>query len=196
MPRLAAGLLGCAGALACLLAGPSRAPAQTVAAGPDATKNPLVTSLANLHFYYAGIVSQSAEEMPESNYDFRPTPEVRTFGGILAHIADSEYEFCSPVKGGANPHTTSLEKTKMTKAALATALHEAFAYCDATYAALSDARLSDSVSFFGGMRTQLFVLAAGVTHTGEHYGNLVTYLRMKGLVPPTSAPAPKTAAAH
>lgn len=129
-------------------------------------------------------VLQSAEKMPEEHFAFKPVPEVRSFAALLGHIADAQYAFCSAVLGEKNP-APGIEKTKTTKAELAAALKEAFAYCDKAYA-ISDAQASETVKFFGGERTKLNVLSFNTAHTWEHYGNLVTYMRMKGIVPPSS----------
>ncbi|MCL6508532.1 MAG: DinB family protein [Bryobacteraceae bacterium] len=129
-------------------------------------------------------VLQSAAKMPEEHFAFAPVPEVRSFAAILGHIADAQYAFCSAVLGEKNP-APGIEKTKTAKADLEAALKEAFAYCDRAYA-ISDAQAGETVKFFGAERTKLNVLSFNTAHTWEHYGNLVTYMRMKGIVPPSS----------
>lgn len=130
-------------------------------------------------------VQRSAEKMAEENYAFKPTPEVRSFGELLGHIADAQYLFCSAAMGEKNP-APNIEKTKKTKADLSSALKDAFAYCDKAYTALTDANASEAVKFFGNERTKMNVLSFNTMHTFEHYGNIVTYMRLKGLVPPSS----------
>ncbi|MEZ5355487.1 MAG: DinB family protein [Bryobacteraceae bacterium] len=132
----------------------------------------------------SGVIVKSAEKMPEENFSFKPTPEVRSFGAILGHIADAQYSFCSAVTGQANPKL-QIEKTKTSKADLTQALKDAFAFCDKAYS-IADSEASGVVKFFGGERTKLNVLSFNTSHNFEHYGNLVTYMRMKGLVPPSS----------
>jgi uncharacterized damage-inducible protein DinB len=122
--------------------------------------------------------------MPEENYSFKPTPAVRSFGQLIAHVADSQYEFCGPVKG--EQKSPDIEKTVTGKAELISALQTAFAYCDAVYDSLTDAHAADKIKFFGGNRTKLGTLNFNTAHADEHYGNIVTYMRMKGLVPPSS----------
>lgn len=131
------------------------------------------------------VVERSAAKMPEENYSFKPTPDVRSYGEILGHVADAQYLFCSAVLGEKNP-APGIEKGKKTKAELTAALQEAFGYCDKAYAALTDANAGDPVKFFGSDRTRLNVLTFNSMHNFEHYGNLVTYLRLKGIVPPSS----------
>lgn len=155
-----------------------------VAAAAD---NPL--SAHNKHLYggVKKILLRSAELMPEENYSFKPADTVRTFGQIVGHVADSQYGFCSGVLGEKNP-APKVEKSKTSKADLIAALKEAFAYCDRAYDGMTDASAVETVKFFGGDTPKLGVLSVNAVHTIEHYGNLVTYMRMKGLVPPSSDP--------
>jgi uncharacterized damage-inducible protein DinB len=121
--------------------------------------------------------AQSAEAMPEANFAFKPSADVRTFGQIIGHLANEHYSFCAEVKGEANPKkSTDFEKTTA-KADLVKALNDSNAYCDAAFASMK----GDEKSFG--------TLLLNVTHDSEHYGNLVTYLRMKGIVPPSSQPS-------
>ena len=134
---------------------------------------------------------RSAELMPESDYNFRPVDTVRTFGQILAHVAGANYVFCSAAKGEESPHAeAAFEKTATTRAQINKALGESIAYCDAAYAALDDKRAGETVELpFGmgkGARALPLILNTG--HLQEHYGNLVTYFRVKGMVPPSSQP--------
>ena len=130
-------------------------------------------------------VMKSAEEMPESNYSFKPVDSVRSYGGVLAHIADGQYEFCSAATGDETKHP-SVEKTAKTKAEITEGLKTAFAYCDKAYDEMTDAKAAEMASFFGRQMPKLAILNFNTAHTDEHYGNLVTYLRMKGMVPPSS----------
>jgi len=130
-------------------------------------------------------ILKSADKMPEENYAFKPTPDVRSFGQILGHVADAQYLFCSAVIGEKNP-APGIEKSKTSKADLVQALNDAFSYCDKAYNAMTDAHAAEMVKFFGRDQAKLSVLAFNNAHNFEHYGNLVTYLRLKGLVPPSS----------
>lgn len=135
-------------------------------------------------------IEQAAAKMPEEEYAFKPDPAVRSFGQILGHIADANYLFCSTALGEKSP-SPGVEKTKTTKAELTSALHEAFAYCRRAYDTLTDANSNDLVKAFGGERNKLGVLWFNASHNLEHYGNLVVYLRLKGIVPPSSEPKPQ-----
>lgn len=128
-----------------------------------------------------------AEKMPEQNYNFKPTDAVRSYGQIVGHVADSQYFFCSLVLGEKNP-APQIEKTKTSKADLIAALKDAFAYCDKAYYGMDDASGAQIVTFGGEDTSKLGVLNANLQHTLGHRGNLITYLRMKNIVPPTSDP--------
>jgi uncharacterized damage-inducible protein DinB len=134
-----------------------------------------------------GILLRSAEKMPEESYSFKPTEAVRSYGQILGHVAEAQYRFCSSVLGEKNP-APKIEQTKTSKADLIAALKDAFTYCDKAYDGMTDASATQMVTFFGGDTPKLGVLTANNVHTVEHYGNLVTYMRMKNIVPPTSEP--------
>jgi uncharacterized damage-inducible protein DinB len=135
-------------------------------------------------------IAHAAEKMPEEEYAFKADPAVRSFGQILGHIADTNYSFCSAVLSESNP-SPGIEKTKTTKADLTGALHDAFAYCNRAYEALTDASANETVKAFGQERNKLGVLWFNGSHNLEHYGNLVVYLRLKGIVPPSSEGKPQ-----
>ena len=155
---------------------------------PAAAPNPIAAGQKMLHSMIKDNIIRSAEKMPEANFPFKPTPEVRSFGQIVGHVADSQYLFCSAASGKPNP-APDIEKSKTTKADLVQAVKDAFAYCDAVYDGLTDAQAGGLVKFFvGGEQAKVTVLAFNTAHNNEHYGNIVTYLRLKGLVPPSSEP--------
>ena len=127
---------------------------------------------------------KSAEMLPEADYGFKPTPAVRSFGQLIGHVANANYMMCSTVKGEKNPAMQDFEKNTE-KAALVKALKDALAYCDGVYT-MADADLTGTAEMFGMKMTRMGWAFLNVTHDNEHYGNLVTYLRMKGLTPPSS----------
>jgi uncharacterized damage-inducible protein DinB len=128
----------------------------------------------------------TAEELSPEMYAYRPTEEVRTAGQILTHIADAQYTFCSSAAGESSPMTESIEQTRTTKGAIVEALEQSFAYCERVFASATDARGGQSVDLFGAPTTTLGALAFNSAHNYEHYGNLVTYMRLNGIVPPSS----------
>jgi len=147
--------------------------------------DPLSAGAKGLYNLVKNNILKSADKMPEENYTFKPTPDVRSFGQILGHVADAQYLFCSVALGEKNP-APGIEKSKTSKADLVQALNDAFAYCDKAYNGMTDAHAADMVKFFGRDQAKLSVLSFNNAHNDEHYGNLVTYLRIKGLVPPSS----------
>jgi uncharacterized damage-inducible protein DinB len=134
-------------------------------------------------------LQQSAELMPEPDYSFKPTESVRTFGQILAHVAGANYEFCAAAKGEKSPFSEDhFEKNAKTKAEIVKAVTDSIAYCDIAFKALTDRTAADSVTMPFGMsaRSRAAALIGNTGHVQEHYGNLVTYFRIKGMVPPSS----------
>jgi uncharacterized damage-inducible protein DinB len=151
--------------------------------------NPITVSEKGLYGFISDTVVRAAEKMPEENYSFKPTPEVRSFGQLVGHVADANYMFCSAASGAANP-SKDIEKTKTSKADLVAAIKGAVAYCNSTFDGLNDAKGSEMVKLFSFNLARLSLLSLNTAHTDEHYGNMVTYLRMKGIVPPSSENAP------
>jgi uncharacterized damage-inducible protein DinB len=137
-------------------------------------------------------ISQSAELMAEADYQFKPqgtAADIRTFGAILAHVAGSSFVYCAAAKGVASPHAEDeFEKSATTRAAITKAVNEAMAYCDQAYSAYTDAQLSEmgNAPFAEGKAPRIQALLGNISHMNEHYGNLVTYFRAKGIVPPSS----------
>jgi uncharacterized damage-inducible protein DinB len=134
----------------------------------------------------SGYVTQAAEDMPEAKYSFKPTPDVRSFGELIAHVAGSQYMFCAAATGDSARAEDDIEKRKMTqKSDLVAAMRASNEYCRRAYHQSDDAS-SGKVKLFGQEQSRLYVLLNNATHDAEHYGNLVTYLRMNGMVPPSS----------
>jgi uncharacterized damage-inducible protein DinB len=178
--------------LVCVLATAAVALSQETpkAAVPAAPDNPLSSYNKRAFGQFKTFLLRSAEKMPEENYNFKPTESVRSFGQILGHVAEDQYVFCSSVIGEKNPDV-KVEKTKTSKADLTAALKDAFGYCDKAYDGLTDATAPQMVKFFGRDMAKLSVLSFNNIHNAEHYGNIITYLRMKNIVPPSSEPPPQ-----
>lgn len=136
----------------------------------------------------SGFVAKSAEQMPESNYSFKPTPAVRSFGELIGHLSDGQTIICSAALGESTKTTEGTnEKGLHTKAELIAAFRASIEICNRAYAQ-TDAESSGMTKLFGADRTRLAALMRNAVHDGEHYGNIVTYLRLKGMVPPSSQP--------
>jgi|SRR6266542_1987001 len=148
-------------------------------------ENPLTAWNKYMYVQLSSILVRSAEKMPEENYTFKPTDAVRSYGQIIGHVADAQYTFCSIALGEKRP-ALKIEQTKTSKADLTAALKEAVAYCGKAFDGMTDASALETVKLMGGDAPKLGVLIVNTTHTVEHYGNLVTYMRLKNIVPPTS----------
>jgi hypothetical protein len=127
----------------------------------------------------------AANDMPESDYSFKPVPAERDFGGWVAHLADAQTSICSGINGAPqNIHAAAMTS----KADLVNALKMSFATCDAAYNGLTAANANDPVPLFRGKQPRLAALAANIAHDNEGYGSMAVYMRLKGLVPPSSQP--------
>jgi len=172
--------------------------AQTDQQSGASPANPLSTWLRNAYTGNRNVIVRSAEKMPEENYGMRPgtQQEVRTFGQQVGHIADYNFLWCSQAKGEKNPNAgNNLEKLN-TKAEFLKALNDAFAYCDGVYSSLTDASGVEMVDITqeSGRQTRnlrMALLILNFAHNNEIYGNMVTYLRMKDIVPASSEPRPQ-----
>jgi uncharacterized damage-inducible protein DinB len=156
------------------------------------------TFVRNLYNGSKNNIIRSAEKVPEDLYGLRPGPqmEVRTFGQHLAHVAKYNFLWCAQAKGEKNPNTDpDLEKSLKTKAEFQKALTDSFAYCDPVYQSLDEQNGAQVVEIQqeGGRvvrNTRMALLMLNVAHNNELYGNLVTTMRIKSIVPPSSEPRP------
>lgn len=131
-------------------------------------------------------VVEAAERMPEEHFAFKPTPDVRSFGELVGHITNTHYNFCAPARGENRPATPNHE-TLATKAELVAALKASIEFCDRAYDHLDDQGLVAPATFGNTTVTRGYLLTYNIAHDNEHYGNMVTYFRLKGLVPPSTA---------
>jgi len=166
-------------ALLALVSSPllAQAPSQTAPSTADAIRQTYNAVKNN--------ILKAADKMPDDDYGFKPTPEQRTFGGWVAHLADAQTAGCSRITG--NP-TAGNAASKTSKADLVQALKDSFQICDAAYAGLTDSNANDVVQSFRGPTTRLGSLAGNISHDNEGYGTMAVYLRLKGIVPPSSEP--------
>lgn len=157
--------------------------AQDSAPAPGA--NPHVGAVRALWQQMTDYITASAEQAPDSLYAYQPTPEVRTFGQLIGHVAGAQYMFCAAALGDSARAEDDIEKSRTTKAELVQALKESTDYCNRAYAQ-TDAATLQPLNLFGAERNRFFALTINATHNAEHYGNLVTYMRSNGMVPPSS----------
>lgn len=167
--------------LASLIAMPAFAQAPAAAANPgiDASR---MTWMGMSRF-----ITAAAEQIPETDYSFRPVETVRTIGELIGHVAGAQNMICAAALGEAQPSEDAVEKAATTKAALVAALKASNEYCARAYA-MTDAASAGMTKLFGQDQSKAYVLTLNAAHTGEHYGNVVTYMRIKGMVPPSSQP--------
>jgi uncharacterized damage-inducible protein DinB len=152
---------------------------------PSGAGNP---TLAEVKQMYTGIknnLTRMAEKMPAENYDFKPVAEIRTFGALMAHVADAQTRFCSLINGEAK---TPNAGSKTSKDDIVAALKESFTECDKAVDGTTDANAFQMVSSGGrGQSSRLGLLIRFVIgHGNEEYGYGSIYLRLKGVVPPSS----------
>jgi uncharacterized damage-inducible protein DinB len=128
-------------------------------------------------------IRQSAVDVPESKYAWKPTPEVRSVAEQFMHVANNESAYCAMALG--QTRSADEKVTATTKATLIAALDKAAQDCDKAYSQ-TDAAATAKTTVYGQQQSRLFALILNATHDAEHYGNLVTYLRLNKIVPPSS----------
>lgn len=169
---------------------PSAAVAQTSDSGAGDVLSPsTAASLQAMHATIRRNLAEAAAAMQPEDYAFKPTPEMRSFAALIAHVAIGNAFFCAQAKGDRPQLPAKLEQAT-DKAVLVKALDDALRYCDDVYAATTDANVNALVTLTGPGVKQTArgsVLLFNTTHNNEHYGNVVVYLRLKGRVPPSTA---------
>lgn len=149
----------------------------------------MADSTKALHATIRRSLAEAAEQMPAEDYAFKPTPAVRSFGQLVAHVANANFFFCAQADN-VPPPSTNYEAGDTGKSTVLRALNESLSYCDTTVAGTTDANFSQPVKMLvapGGQTTRGLLLGFNTTHNNEHYGNMVVYLRLRGQVPPSTA---------
>jgi uncharacterized damage-inducible protein DinB len=177
---------------ACVLCVSTSVQAQTTDGGFGESASPSMASVVkSMHAIIRRNLAEAADAMPADEYAFKPTPDVRSFGQVIGHVAFGNFMFCAMAKGEPTPGT-NFERTATDKAALVKALRDSLAYCDDVYTATTDANFGQLVKVPAPKNTTTessrgSVLVFNTTHNNEHYGNIVVYMRLKGHVPPSTA---------
>jgi hypothetical protein len=148
-----------------------------------AQSNPFSAEAKSSYEGIANNILKAAEKMPEDSYSFKATADVRTFGELIGHVANAQLAICGTAKGETK-HGDAASKTS--KADLVEALKTSNAYCDGVYGSMTDADGNATVKLFGRDRSKLGALNLNVAHDNEMYGTIAVYLRLKGIVPPSS----------
>jgi hypothetical protein len=162
----------------------STAAAQPPAAGPVGTAVGLQRGYGQLK----NNITLSAEKMPEADYFFKPTADIRSYGQLWGHVADAQFGQCAGAKGVPNPRQgqPSLE-TATTKAEIVKAVADSFAFCDDAFSSLTDASAAEMISNGrGGQQSRVVALLGVLSHGAEMYGIGTVYLRLKGQIPPST----------
>ncbi len=159
---------------------------QTAASpAPAATANPLSAEVQGRYAQVKGFIIKSAEDMPAENYPFKPTPDIRTFARVVNHVTEAQNRSCGALNGaGATAKPAPPETAD--KATIVDALKASFAECDKAYGALTDATMAEMVQAGPAKRSRLGIAWGNVSHDNEQYATLALYMRLKGIVPPSS----------
>lgn len=130
-------------------------------------------------------VLKAAEKMPEGDYQFKPTADIRTYARIVNHVTEAQFRTCTTLNG-TKMDPKSVPSDTGTKAEILAGLQASFAECDKAYAALTDANMAEPLTFGPAKRARISAAWGNISHDNEQYAELSTYLRLKGIAPPTS----------
>ncbi len=156
---------------------------QSQGAAAPQNANPMSAELRQGYNAIKNNLIKMADKMPEEHYAFKATPDIRTFGQLVAHVADSQARICSAVNGEQKAVNAA---SKTSKADLVAALKESFDVCDKAFDSLTDAKAAEMISLGQRQQSRLGLLARMVAHSNEEYGYMAVYLRLKGITPPSS----------
>lgn len=157
------------------------------AAQKASSANAATMGMSSIYNVSKGYLLKAADQIPADKYGFQPTKDVRTIGQLIGHVADAQHYFCSTIEGKPSSGEQPSNEKLATKDELVSALKKSFDYCDAVLAKVPDADLVKPVTLFGRPANIAAAITVNASHNFEHYGNLVTYMRMNGMIPPSSA---------
>lgn len=153
----------------------------------DSAANPLSTAVRHSYDSDKRNLLETAQKVPEDDYSFRPTPDIRTFAEVLNHIASSQMHTCSTVLGSSMRYSSPANNAS--KDNVMAALKASFEECDRAYNSLTDATGMQTISSYRGKVPKLAALMMNNEHDSEEYGVLTVYMRLKDIVPPSTARA-------
>jgi uncharacterized damage-inducible protein DinB len=157
--------------------------------GAAVGQTPTVGPAAEVQGNYARIkanVIKAAENTPAEDYAFRPTSDIRTFARVVNHVTEAQMHVCGALNNVAPSDTAKPPAETADKATIVAALKASFAECDKAYAALTDANLTEMIQAGPIKRSRIGLSWGNVSHDNEQYATLALYMRLKGLVPPSS----------
>ena len=151
-------------------------------------QNPMTAEVTAAYKEVSANILKAAEKMQDADYGFKPAPESRTFGQLIAHVADAQMGLCGAARGEMKRGDAA---KKTSKAELVAALKASSEFCDNAYSGMTDAEAAiivDSKTRLGS-KSRIGLLNFNVAHDNEMYGTIAVYLRLKGLVPPSTEEA-------
>ena len=154
------------------------------AQAPAAPSGPAAEAMVRYQAQKTNVV-KAAEKMPEADYQYRPTPEVRTFARVVNHVTEAQFQSCS-AQAGVKFDKASVPSDTADKATIVAGLKASFDLCDKAYAMLTDANLAEQITAGPAKRSRITLVWGNISHDNEQYAELSTYLRLKNLVPPTA----------
>jgi uncharacterized damage-inducible protein DinB len=132
-------------------------------------------------------ILKAADKTPPEDYNFKPTPDIRTFARVVNHVTEAQLHICGASNNTDPSALPKVPSDTADKAVIVEALKASFAECDKAYAGLTDANMTEAIEAGpSGKRARLTLLWANVSHDNEQYATLSLYMRLKGLVPPSS----------
>ena len=157
---------------------------------PAAAQQPSASPVADaLRLYlrqFKGNLTAAVDDFPSARFQYKPTSPQQSVGTIVEHLAGSNNFLCSAVTGVAAPNDPAMNVETSPPDSLRAHLRRSFAFCESSVSNLTDAGLSDSVSFFGGKRTRAAVILALPYDWADHYSQMANYLRLNGISPPNA----------
>ena len=134
-------------------------------------------------------LAEAAQKMPDEHWEFRPTPDIKPFGQLVAHAALAQFRNCATLRGEDNPKKDEKEEARRSKTEAIALLKASTGYCDPPMSALSDSAMSEQTKMGPNQVAKGLFPAMVITHGAEMYGTMAVYLRLKGIVPPTTEKA-------
>ena len=154
----------------------------------------LVTEVKTMYTNVHNFITRSVEQFPAEKLAWQPTPAVRTWARLIGHITDDNNGACYLLAGETTrparvdaPDGQESPASKLSKDDLLKGYKESVERCNKAFAAVTEANMAERNGPTGG-RSKIGTLMYNTSHTNEHYGNIVTYMRLNGMVPPSSAP--------
>lgn len=132
-------------------------------------------------------ILKSADKMPADLYSYKPTPDIRVFARILTHVIEAQVRSCGIVNGTPAAEMLKTPAETAPKPEIVAALKASFDACDKAYASITDANALDLLSAGPVKRTRVSLLWGNVSHDNEQYAQLATYMRLKGITPPSAS---------